>query len=352
MAETGFLTGVVEGFFGREWPHDTRLAYAGFLRSMGLNTYLYCPKGDAHLRARWREPWPDAARRRLASVCATYRDAGLNWGVGLSPMALYQAYGGRERAALLGRVRQLEDLGLNLLAILFDDMPGAQADLAPRQAEIVCDVAAAVPDVTLLMCPTYYSLDPALQAHFGAMPENYWGELGAALDERVHVFWTGNEVCAPSITHEDLQGITGRLGRPVTLWDNYPVNDSASRCGRLFTSPLPHREPGLEHGLLRGHLCNPMNQGLLSLPALNGLAHLYGAPGLSGRELAGALGRETWEQLTQDAGLFQEEGLEGIGASRRAQLLGLYRDLPGKAAAEVADWLAGGYAFDPACLTA
>ncbi|NND67210.1 MAG: hyaluronidase [Halioglobus sp.] len=351
-SETGFLTGVVEGFFGRTWPQETRIAYAGLLQAMGLNSYLYCPKGDPHLRSSWRDDWPPETREALEALCRAYRGVGLNWGVGLSPMALYRAYGPSEQADLITRVRQLEDLGLNLLAILFDDMPGDQFDLASVQAQIVADVAAAVPDVTLLMCPTYYSFDPALEQHFGARPDNYWADLGAGLDERVQVLWTGNEVCAESIARADLQSIRHKLGRPVTLWDNYPVNDSASRCTRLYTSELGGREPGLQGDLLQGHFCNPMNQGLLSLPALNGLAHLYGAPGLSDEQLAAALGRQAWERLAEDASLFENEGLEGLGEDRREALLAVYRGIPGPAAAEVADWLAGGFAFDPDCLTA
>jgi len=345
------LTGVVEGFFGREWPHATRLAYAEYLKAMGLNTYLYCPKGDAHLRSRWRQDWPESTREALQALCSAYRDADLNWGVGLSPMALYQSYGASERADLLGRVRQLTDLGLNMLAVLFDDMPGDQPDLAAVQAEIVADVAGEAASVKLLMCPTYYSFDPALEQHFGARPAEYWEDLGTALEEHVSIMWTGNEVCSERIVKADLEAICHRLGRPVILWDNYPVNDSASRCTRLYTTPLSHRDSGLGADLLSGHLCNPMNQGLLSLPALNGLARLYGTEGLTDAQLAAILGPETVERLKVDGPIFESRGLDKLGEGRRDELLTVYRGLPGPAAAEVADWLAGGFAFDPACLT-
>lgn len=350
-AGTGMLTGVVEGFFGRDWSFETRLAYAGYLQSMGLDSYLYCPKGDAHLRSHWRVDWPRDTREALRTLCEAYRRRGLNWGVGLSPMALYRAYGRSERADLLARVRQIEDLGLNLLAVLFDDMPGNQIDLAAVQAEIVGDVAAAAPALTLLMCPTYYSFDPALEEHFGPRPERYWEDLGVGLDPGVRVFWTGNEVCSGAISATDLRAICEPLGRPVTLWDNYPVNDSASRCKHLYTTPLTGRAPRLGGELLDGHFCNPMNQGLLSLPALNGLAQLYGRPGLSDQQLAQALGTATWARLSEDAVAFEQGGLDGLEAAQREHLLAIYGSLPGPAAAEVAQWLAGGFAFDPACLT-
>lgn len=94
-----------------------------------------------------------------------------------------------------------------------------------------------------------------------------------------------------------------------------------------------------------------MNQALLSLPALAGLASLY----LSGKEepewLEQALGSSTWLQLRSDREVFQQLGLSGMGDTRREQLALVYDALPGAAAGEVAAWLRGEYNFDPACLT-
>ena len=52
-----FLCGIIEGFYGRCWPLETRLAYADYLADMGLNTCIYAPKSDAVLRKQWQERW-------------------------------------------------------------------------------------------------------------------------------------------------------------------------------------------------------------------------------------------------------------------------------------------------------
>jgi hypothetical protein len=189
-----------------------------------------------------------------------------------------------------------------------------------------------------------------LQRFFGAMPANYWETLGAELPAAVDVFWTGNAVCSESITAADLLRITEPLGRRVTLWDNYPVNDGADRSRFLYTAPLAHRESEILP-LLTGHLCNPMNQGLLSLPAVSGLARLHGRPGLDDDALAALLGEDVWRALAEDGPLFQFEGLDGLGPVRCASMAARYEAMPGPAAAEIAGWLRGEYAFDPACLT-
>lgn len=345
-----FLTGILEGFYGRTWSFDTRLAYAGYLAQAGLNTCLYCPKADIHLRRQWQQDWPAQEWQQLLDLSAAYRQRGLYWGVGLSPFALYQDYGASQREQLRRKVARLAELDAPLLAILFDDMPGDLDALASRQAQIVTDVVSWLPGVRVLVCPTYYSFDPVLEKFFGHMPARYWPQLGRELPPGVDVFWTGNRVCSDNISRPDIELICEQLGRPVLLWDNYPVNDGALRSNFLYLDKLPGRE-SLPDTLLTGHLCNPMNQGLLSLPALTGLAELY-RPGPGGEPwLVQALGASTWRQLQTDRKAFQELGLSGLGELRCRALAEQYRALPGPAAREVAGWLLGEYRFDPACLT-
>lgn len=347
---TEFLAGIIEGFYGREWSFETRLAYADYLAEAGLNTCIYCPKGDLYLRSRWPEAWPNDQWQALLQLSAVYRERGILWGVGLSPVELYRNYGARQRDQFKRKVERLGELDAPLIAILFDDMPGNLAALASRQAEIVADVCQWLPGVRILVCPTYYSFDPVLEQHFGAMPSGYWPQLGRELPAAADVFWTGNNVCSKSITAQDIDSIVRQLGRPVILWDNYPVNDGAVRSNFLYTSRLSDRDPAMQPQL-SGHLCNPMNQGLLSLPALSGLAQLYGNGGFEDVDLSRMLGPATWERLCRDGRAFEQEGLTGLGEARCEALAAEYADLPGAAAMEVAQWLRGEYRFDPACLT-
>ncbi len=345
-----FLTGIIEGFYGRSWPAETRLAYADYLNEAGLNTSIYCPKGDPFLRKRWQEHWPDDEWQALLELSAAYRRKSVRFGVGLSPDELYREYGASQKAELRDKVERLAELSAPLIAILFDDMPGDLDALAERQAEIVADVCNWMPGVRVLTCPTYYSYDPLLEKYFGRMPEDYWPELGRLLPSSVDVFWTGDKVCATSIDTAHLDSIIEQLGRRPILWDNYPVNDGGDRCDFLFTTSLPGRHPDIRR-CLTGHLCNPMNQGLLSLPALSGLARLYGRGGFDERALGRILGTDTWRLLTRDRQAFEEEGLQGLGEERCRSLAEEYGRLPGPAAGEIAGWLRGEYAFDPACLT-
>lgn len=346
----GFLTGILEGFYGRPWSFETRLAYAELLAQAGLNTCLYCPKADPYLRKQWQNDWPRSEWLALQTLSRAYRQRGIHWGVGLSPFALYLDYGPVQREQLKRKIGRLSQLDAPLLAILFDDMPGDSVALAGRQAEIVADVVSWLPGVRVLVCPTYYSFDPVLEKFFGRMPADYWRQLGADLPSDVDVFWTGNKVCSEAISRTDIERICARLQRPVLLWDNYPVNDGAVRSNFLYLDKLSAREQ-IPQTLLRGHLCNPMNQALLSLPALSGLANLYGLGSGDERWLQDAIGDATWHQLEQDRPAFENLGLSGMGEDRCQALARRYRALPGPAAQEVAQWLSGDFQFDPACLT-
>ena len=121
-----FSLGVIEGFYGREWSWQARADYAPFLREHGYRFYLYAPKGDTVLRKRWRERWDAEQRDALEALRAHYRDAGVAFGVGLTPFGAQSAYDADARRALESKIRDLDALELDVLALLFDDVPGCR----------------------------------------------------------------------------------------------------------------------------------------------------------------------------------------------------------------------------------
>lgn len=191
-----FGLGVIEGFYGRTWTWADREGYADFLRDLGFDFYIYAPKADSFLRKRWCEDWPASESRRIADTAAAYRAAKLSFGIGLSPFEIYADFEGSAKAALRDKISQLNDIGADMLCILFDDMRGDMPDLAKTQARILEAVMELSTARSFAMCPTYYSLDPMLEQIFGKAPESYWAELGRLVDPRVALFWTGPRVCS------------------------------------------------------------------------------------------------------------------------------------------------------------
>lgn len=345
-----YLSGIIEGFFGRPWSWPERRMAVDFLADQAHNAFIYAPKSDTYLRRRWQEPWPQAEFTELEAFADYCRGQGIQWGVGLSPYEAYVGYGAATRASLQAKVAEINALKPTVLCVLFDDMRGDVPGLAEVQVAMVEDIAAASDADRLVMCPTYYSEDPMLERVFGARPEGYWPQLGSQLDQSIDFFWTGQRVCSTGYSAATLATISDMMGRAPVLWDNYPVNDGEKMCRRLHLRPFSER-PGANPGWLRGHLVNPMNQAHLSrlvlaslpsnrqiLPSFADAARRYCPAGLA-------------KLLARDCELFSDKGLDGIEASRVDELVAQYGSFDDPCAREVVGWLRGEYAFDPACLT-
>lgn len=353
-----FFAGVIEGFYGRPWSWSARRELIAQFAGWGLDAYLYAPKADRALRRGWCDGYAAdvdtfTELRGLADHC---RASAVRFGVGLSPWGLQQQYGDDDRIALQSRVSELMQLQPELLGIFFDDMPGAFADLAQRQAAIVSDIAAVSGQARLLVCPTYYSFDPILEQLFGAMPAGYLQTLGQLLPPTADLLWTGSHVLAPGFTRGDIDAAVSRTGRKPVLWDNYPVNDGRKSSRFLHLLPVRNR-PWQLRDWSAGHLANPMNQPNLSAIALASLGASYrdgdeyDPDRFWAERLDGLVGSVTAALLRRDVELFQRAGLDAIDPEQRQQLRADYLAVAEPAALEVAEWLDEGYAFDPDCLS-
>jgi len=356
MEELRFGLGLVEGFYGRQWSDVDRIACLEFIASIGYRYYLYAPKGDTVLRRDWRARWSAVDERRIAEIAACCDRAGLSWGFGLSPLGLVEDPSPANLMLLRKKVRYLERFGGKLHCILFDDMPGRADSLAQRQLDIVTAAVDGCSAEHLLVCPSYYSSDPVLEKLFGAMPEGYWEELGAGLPREAGMFWTGERVCAEAHDARALAEIAARFGRKPVLWDNYPVNDGAKGSNFLRIDAFRGRGPDLSHSV-QAHFVNPMNQCWLSRIPLQTLALQYAQGAAYDADAAFSFcaraqcGAELALRLEEDIDALQHRGLATMRAEERSLLHQHYGACASPFAAEIRDWLEGGYAFDPACLT-
>ena len=342
--------GLIEGFFGRSWSWDERRFVARTIAAAGYSWYHYAPKADALLRRRWQEPYPATELDELAAFADYCRGLGLRFGVGLTPFGSHEAFGSAEQAALRAKLAQLAEIGLDDLAVLFDDMRGDFPDLAKRQAAVFDCAAASGIAPHLFLCPSYYSDDPVLDRVFGQRPPDYLGDLGRALDPSVQIYWTGPEVCSKSISPGHLRNVAERLGRLPCLWDNYPVNDGVRMSRFLHLRGFSGRGAEIAP-LVSGHAVNPALQPhlgcipLLTLPQSYREADGYcystswidAATQLAGADLA--------EALRDNLLTLQETGLDRLSAETAERLRGRYAALDGPFGAEVVAWLEGGYAF-------
>ena len=344
-----FSRGIIEGFFGRPWSWPTRQAYARFLKQNNYQYYIYAPKADRYLRRCWSEPWPAVEYAHLQQLSQVYQKAEVSWGIGLTPLGIHENFDNQVLSGLEAKIRSINHLQPDILAILFDDMRGDFGQIAQIQADITHRIMEQSTASSFIMCPTYYSTDPVLDQVFGDRPPHYLETLGQLLDPAVDVFWTGEKVCSTTYPAAHLQEVTAQLERKPMIWDNYPVNDGAELCKFLHLRPFGESAEHLATWTA-GQAINPMNQAYLSqIPLMNLTASeqtdsFYWA--------AASLGGETFaEYLVEDVAAFQDQGLDLLNVERKKGLIDRYAPFQTIYSQELVDWLQGKYPFDPACLT-
>jgi hyaluronoglucosaminidase len=338
--------GIIDGRFGPLWTADERAAVVRLLAPAGYRFYHHGPKGDPHLRRRWREPHPSTAMDELAAFADLCRSLGMRFGVALTPMDARHPVDDDTRQALVRRVRELSVLGLDDLAILFDDLRGDVPGLAQAQADLVHLAAEQLPDARVFFCPTYYSDDSVLDRVFGARPAEYLPTLGRLLDPGVLIYWTGEEVCAREVRPGHLADVAALLGRKPVLWDNYPVNDGGRMSRHLHLRAFTGRDPACA-AHLAGHAMNPAVQAHLScIPALTlpmsyaqGPAYRYGAAFAEAARMVA--GEALAAMLERDLLSLDDAGHDRLSDDRRAALRARYAAHDHPVAREVLAWLDG-----------
>lgn len=274
----------------------------------------------------------------------------MRFGVGLSPYELHRDYSGRARADYLAKLRALDEIGLDDLAILFDDTRGDVPGLAATQAEIVHDAMAVTHASRTVMCPTYYSEDRMLDVVFGERPAGYLEDLGRRLDPRVGVYWTGEEICAREYSVGHLARVADVLRRKPILWDNYPVNDGPRMSRFLHLRGFTGRRSDVASHIA-AHGVNPALQPHLTLiPAATLAASYREGPEYcymrafrdASRTMAGP---HLAAMLEVDLLVLQDLGLDRLH-DERERLRARYLAVDHPMAVEVVRWLDGAYTVD------
>ena len=258
-----FLSGVVEGFYGRPWTLEQRGLLFGRMSRWGLNTYMYGPKDDLKHRAAWRQLYDESELAELEESVSKCHESGLRFVYAIGPGLDIRYSTESDVRCLCDRFEQLRGIGVRDFALLFDDIPDALSvedearfkSFASAQAFVANQVCQEnreqAADSVFLFCPTPYCSRMDLEGLGG---EGYLETLGSELDPSIHVFWTGPEIISKVISEEHISELRKRLRRAPLIWDNYHANDYDLR--RLYTGPIDGR-PAVASDCLSGVMLNP-----------------------------------------------------------------------------------------------
>ncbi|MEG2164424.1 MAG: beta-N-acetylglucosaminidase domain-containing protein [Bacteroidales bacterium] len=260
--------GVVEGFYGTPWAHNTRVSLLDFYGKFKMNTYLYGPKDDPyHSCPNWRLPYPAKEAQNIKELVEAAKRNRVDFVWAIHPGQDIQ-WTEEDYQNLLNKFEAMYRLGVRSFALFFDDISGQGTD-PMKQSELLNrlynEFVKTKADVNpLIMCPTHYTklwADPA--------PDGYLSVLGKTLDPSIHIMWTGDYVCG-DITPETLEWVSSRIKRPSFIWWNYPVTDYVRHI--ILQGPVYGLDQTATIKNMAGFVSNPMEFGEASKLALYGVA--------------------------------------------------------------------------------
>jgi hyaluronoglucosaminidase len=271
--------GVVEGFYGTPWSNAARADQFDFDGRHKLNTYVYTPKDDPYLRARWRDQYPPDQLAQLKTLVDRAVANHVDFTYAVSPGLSVCYSSAADEQALVAKLQSLWDVGVRTFAVPLDDISYTKWNCDADQARFGDGGAAAGAAQSLLLNEVQHDF---IAAHPGAarlemVPTEYYDlasspykdTLKAQLDPSIVVEWTGAGVIATTITADQVAAAKSVFGHDILVWDNYPVNDYTTN--RLLLGPYTGRQTGLASALY-GITANPMIQPVVSDVALFGVA--------------------------------------------------------------------------------
>lgn len=338
--------GVIEGFYGRAWQHEERVALITTLAAKGFSHYCYAPKSDNLLRNNWQSLLPRHQAAQLQSLSQLCQSLAVDFEIGLSPVGILHNWNKQSRDALKAKLMQLQQCGIQSLALLFDDIPSDVPNMAAVQIEITAFVQTLLPHSQIIFCPSFYSFDPVLTEVFGEMPEGYWQTLGEGLNPEVEIFWTGDKVISQSYSAHSIAAISQHFKRIPAIWDNSLANDGRKTSPYLHCRPASVTRANLPEAISRISF-NPMNQAAIAGQVLSGF--------FTGPQSYGALWQGLEPQLqnalNEHAEVLQYKALGELSAGEKQQLGQTFSQFSHPIASNIVQWLEGVYQFDPECLT-
>ncbi|XP_026131666.1 protein O-GlcNAcase-like [Carassius auratus] len=270
-----FLSGVVEGFYGRPWTMSQRKELFRREQKWGLNAYLYAPKDDYKHRMYWRDLYSLEEAEQLMTLISAARERNVEFIYAISPGLDITFSNPKELTALKRKLSQVCGFGCRSFALLFDDI---ETEMCPADKEAFSSFAEAQVSVTnqvflhldephtFLFCPTDYC---AVFCTPSVPRSAYLNTVGEKLNARIDILWTGPKVVSQDISVASIEEVSAVLRRPPVIWDNIHANDYDPQ--RMFLGPFKNRPTELIPKL-RGVLTNPNCEFELNFVAVHTLA--------------------------------------------------------------------------------
>ena len=269
--------GLVEGIYGHAEPgFDTQYSPAERALLIRLasrlreNTYIYGPKNDPYARSAWTVPYPSTGVGNAQAITLAAREADANlvrfvWS--LSPQNYWSdptASPATNLVAAKAKIDSVRALGVHHFALFADDnvvdcnaghrTPCSDAQIADQAA-----LANALDDYVKTGDPSDHLL--FVWWDYSGFGDQYTSALGKLLAPDIETMWTGPTVRSCTITASDISRVNASLGRRVSIWDNWPIDQTTISASSPGCGAVPIRMTGRAPDLpivIGGFYTNPV----------------------------------------------------------------------------------------------
>jgi len=255
-----FISGVVEGFYGKPWTLSQREDLFSKINKWKMNTYVYAPKDDKKHRKCWRDKYMFLEKETLKRLIKSSQENNVEFIYAISPGIDIVFSSPKDIKHLKEKLRQVYKLGCRSFALLFDDIDPELclvdktefSSSAHAQASITNTIHDEFKNLNLLLfCPTEYC---ARRAKPNIVSSEYLKVIGKTLHANIHILWTGPKVVSNEITSDQLKELAAVLKRKPLIWENLHANDYDHR--RVFFGPFKGRPLDIYENIT-GILTNP-----------------------------------------------------------------------------------------------
>ena len=208
--------GYIEGYYGRILSWEERKFIVDQLSINNLNTYFYCPKEDPFHRLDWKKPYPKDWLSSFSNFNSYLKDKNINLIFGISPGVDFT----NSFEELKNKIQSLVVLGVNNIAILFDDL--STTEDGEKHSEIINECIKMFMGVKFYCVPSEYSSDlckPNLKESI------YMKKLVSTLNPKTTIFWTGDNVISDDFSDNKINYWRECLKHPLIIWDNFYAID-------------------------------------------------------------------------------------------------------------------------------
>ncbi|ADE19509.1 beta-N-acetylglucosaminidase domain-containing protein [Mycoplasma crocodyli] len=269
------IRGFIEGYYGLPWTNEDRMSLMKFGGKIKMTSYVFAPKDDPYHSSKWFELYPEEELKKVKEMVEVGRMNKTKFVWTAHPFMSSQNIGSdankyEERLAkLIAKFEQLYSIGVRQFGVLADDVGSVPRQTVINMMKSLVEWGKKKGDVyDWVFCPAGYN--------------NAWTDMNELSDydpqfpPEVHIFWTGNTVCAPIIqdTLNNFRTRNLRAGqskrRAPLFWLNWPVNDINKKRLLMGKGELLHTDINVED--LAGVVSNPMQEAEPSKVALAAIA--------------------------------------------------------------------------------